>query len=202
MIDAEIPEVRDFIKRIAGNGCRPSGTLTHLSSHSDTIAEELLKLSTRRTIDEIRESQEEGYFVTLATIKGIDIKYRWFIETCKTCRSTVELDDKGKWVCNGKCAGYAKFVVLRYKVRVNVIDHTGNAIFVLFDSQASDLIQQSAKDLRENQLQVYTFYPNKLFARNIDYYLCLVNVLYLIYVYVYPYIITLNCTSLYHDNIN
>ncbi|XP_074309152.1 replication protein A 70 kDa DNA-binding subunit B-like [Silene latifolia] len=152
MIDAEIPEVRDFIKRM-GSGCRTSVTLTHLSSHSDTIADELLEPATRRTIDEIRESQEEGYYVTLATVKGFDTKYKWFIESCKTCKSAVELDDKGKWVCNAKCEGYAKFVVLRYKVRVNVVDHTGNATFILFDSQVSNLIQQSAKDLRDNQLQ-------------------------------------------------
>ncbi|XP_074296724.1 replication protein A 70 kDa DNA-binding subunit B-like [Silene latifolia] len=142
MIDAEIPEVRDFIKRM-GSGCRTSVTLTHLSSHSTQLRGELLEPNTRRTIDEIRESQEEGYYVTLATVKGFDTKYKWFIESCKTCKSN------GSWMTKGN--GFVMPNVkdmqnlwYSYKVRVNVVDHTGNATFILFDSQVSNLIQQSS----------------------------------------------------------
>ncbi|KAK9698408.1 hypothetical protein RND81_08G102200 [Saponaria officinalis] len=87
-----------------------SSTLTHLSSQSEILANELLDLSVRRTIAEIKDIQEEGYFVTLATITAINTDYRWYVESCKTCRASVELDDKEKWICTGICGGYANFV--------------------------------------------------------------------------------------------
>ncbi|KAK9668633.1 hypothetical protein RND81_13G073500 [Saponaria officinalis] len=124
--------------------------------HSEILANELLDLSVRRTIAEIKEIQEEGYFVTLATITAINTEYRWYLESCKTCKASVELDDKGKWICTGTCDGYAKFVVLKcvtYKVRVNVVDDSGNCTFILFDTHSTDLIKQSAKQLREKQLK-------------------------------------------------
>ncbi|KAK9714970.1 hypothetical protein RND81_06G134300 [Saponaria officinalis] len=123
------------------------------NSHSEILANELLDLSVRRTIAEIKDIQEEGYFVTLATITAINTDYRWYVESCKTCRASVELDDKGKWICTGTCGGYAKFVVLKYKVRVNVVDDSGNCTFILFDTYSMDFIKQSAKQLRENQLK-------------------------------------------------
>ncbi|KAK9683503.1 hypothetical protein RND81_10G145900 [Saponaria officinalis] len=154
LIDPEIPEVRSFIRRRMEIGLQSSSSsLTHLSSHSEILANELLDLSVRRTIAEIKEIQEERYFVTLATITAINTEYRWYLESCKTCRASVELDDKGKWICTGTCDGYAKFVVLKYKVRVNVVDDSGNCTFILFDTHSTDLIKQSAKQLREKQLK-------------------------------------------------
>ncbi|XP_074271129.1 uncharacterized protein LOC141595056 [Silene latifolia] len=123
------------------------------ASYCESVANELLDLPIRRTIDEIREIQEEGFFVTLATITTIDTELKWYIESCKKCKSTLELDDKEKWLRTGKCEGYAKYVILRYKVIVKVADHTGNSTFILFDTQATDLIKQSAKQLRDNQLK-------------------------------------------------
>ncbi|XP_074292880.1 uncharacterized protein LOC141619759 [Silene latifolia] len=130
-----------------------SSSSTNLTSYRESVANELLDLPARRTIDEIREIQEAGYFVTLATIIAVDTKFKWYIESCKKCKSTMELEDKDKWLCTGKCEGYAKFVILMHKVRVKVADHTGNATFILFDTQATDLIKQSAKQLRDNQLK-------------------------------------------------
>ncbi|KAK9668917.1 hypothetical protein RND81_13G095700 [Saponaria officinalis] len=140
--------------RRAENGINSSSlTLTHLTSHTESFVNELLDLSVRRTISEIKDIQEEGGFVTIATIKGFDTEFRWFTELCKICRAKAEIDDTGKWVCTGRCQGYTKFVVLRYKIRVVVADHTGTATFIIFDSQATDLLQQSAKDVRENQIK-------------------------------------------------
>ncbi|KAK9691637.1 hypothetical protein RND81_09G209200 [Saponaria officinalis] len=154
IFDPEIPEVRDFIRRRAENGINSSSlTLTHLTSHTESFVNELLDLSVRRTISEIKDIQEEGGFVTIATIKGFDTEFRWFTELCKICRAKAEIDDTGKWVCTGRCQGYTKFVVLRYKIRVVVADHTGTATFIIFDSQATDLLLQSAKDVRENQIK-------------------------------------------------
>ncbi|XP_074306513.1 uncharacterized protein LOC141641761 [Silene latifolia] len=89
-----------------------SSMLTHLSTHSKKVENELLDLSARRTLAEIREIQEEEHFVTLATITAIDTDFKWYLDSCKTCRSSVELDDTGRWL-SGKCEGYAKFVVPR-----------------------------------------------------------------------------------------
>ncbi|XP_074287707.1 uncharacterized protein LOC141612856 [Silene latifolia] len=138
LLDAEIHEVRNFIKRKIEVGLKSSSSSsTIFTSYCESVANELLDLPTRRTIDEIREIQEEGFFVTLATITAIDTEFMWYIESCKKCKSTLELDDKEKW----------------YKVRVKVADHTGNATFILFYTQATDLIKQSAKQLRDNQLK-------------------------------------------------
>ncbi|KAK9714784.1 hypothetical protein RND81_06G119800 [Saponaria officinalis] len=138
----------------AENGTNSSSlTLTHLTSHTESFVNELLDLSVRRTISEIKDTQEEGSFVTIATIKGFDTEFRWFTELCKICRATAEIDNKGKWVCTGRCQGYTKFVVLRYKLRVVVVDHTGTATFIIFDSQATELLKQSTKDVRENQVK-------------------------------------------------
>ncbi|KAK9682522.1 hypothetical protein RND81_10G079800 [Saponaria officinalis] len=166
IFDPEIPEVRDFLRRcvlqVKSSICDINvyshilrNKFWNLPLHTKSFVNELLDLSVRRTISEIKDIQEEGCFVTIATIKGFDTEFRWFTELCKICRATAEIDDKGKWVCTGRCQGYTKFVVLRYKIRVVMVDHTGTATFIIFDSQATDLLKQSAKDVRESQIKCY-----------------------------------------------
>ncbi|XP_074265450.1 uncharacterized protein LOC141587883 [Silene latifolia] len=59
LMDAEIPEVRNFIKRKIEVGLKPSSSSsTILTSYCESVVNELLDLPTRRTINEIREIQE------------------------------------------------------------------------------------------------------------------------------------------------
>lgn len=50
------------------------------------------------------------------------------------------------------------FFTIRYRIKVRVFDHTGNAIFVIFDREGKFLFNKSASEMYEVEDKVYFVY--------------------------------------------
>ncbi|KAM7275310.1 hypothetical protein ACFE04_017176 [Oxalis oulophora] len=124
-----------------------------LDSDGDLSSHRLLKLTYERsllvddifsdptkfkTINYIKEYQEEGVFITYGKVEKIDETNGWCYNSCQECRKKVFETSDGL-LCN-KCGGEPKFVVPRYKIELWISDPSGFATFVLFDQQATKLL--------------------------------------------------------------
>ncbi|XP_056691757.1 uncharacterized protein [Spinacia oleracea] len=137
-------------------GKTSSETVTQLSSHTSQKNEtEFLKKSERKHVDEIRETQEVCYCVTLAVIDSIETENGWFYLACKKDYKKVQEmnDDVGvtKFWCD-KCNTNVELVP-RFKVQIRVVDDSGSASFFLFDREVVHILGKSALSIREYQAQ-------------------------------------------------
>ncbi|KAL9839756.1 putative nucleic acid-binding, replication factor A [Arabidopsis thaliana] len=96
----------------------------------------------------------------IASIFSIDTKVPWFYIGCTICfkkvspyfnPSTEEIE-AGKYECE-KCDTFVTTTSTRFRVQVTVLDHTGEASFLLFDQDVIKLIHKSAYELLEQQVQ-------------------------------------------------
>ncbi|XP_013594148.1 replication protein A 70 kDa DNA-binding subunit B-like isoform X1 [Brassica napus] len=98
-------------------------------------------LNERLTIREIIDSTLVGTFVTMATIESIDAERGWQYLSCKYCNKkvfpTTNVDDDMRplFYCN-TCDKEHINVVSRFKLIANVKDDSGEANFLLFDTNA------------------------------------------------------------------
>ncbi|XP_056691758.1 uncharacterized protein [Spinacia oleracea] len=122
-----------------GNGGKTSSEMvTQLSSHTSQKNEtEFLKKYESKHVNEIRETQEVCYCVTLAVIDSIDSENGWFYLACKKDYKKVQEmnDDAGLFQ------------------QIRVVDDSGSASFVLFDRDVVHILGKSALSIREYQAQ-------------------------------------------------
>lgn len=97
-----------------------------------------------------------GDFWVVAKIVGIESSGDWFYVSCKGhgCNKKLILRNDGqKYDCD-KCKRTWEEGILRYRVKVRVVDLNGNAPFILWDRECQDLLGISATDLRKRTLEV------------------------------------------------
>ncbi|GJZ48942.1 uncharacterized protein Tco_0603132 [Tanacetum coccineum] len=104
-----------------------------------------------RSIEEIREVDETGYAVILASILCLETENSWFYMSCRKCNKKVvtrsEVVDQdaaeGDEVPVAKsdemwcktCKTNPQFVIPRFKVQVRVIDGSVSTLFIMFDRE-------------------------------------------------------------------
>ncbi|XP_006303531.2 replication protein A 70 kDa DNA-binding subunit B, partial [Capsella rubella] len=108
----------------------------------------------RRTIEEIKNSLEVGRVRLLCTIYGIDTDWAWYYISCRSCNKKVNHIHSGVHGVNNKgvkprfwcdtCKSVVTNVVARFMLYANVMDTTGEAKLLLFDSICTEIIGQSA----------------------------------------------------------
>ncbi|KAF3487841.1 hypothetical protein F2Q69_00054625 [Brassica cretica] len=109
-------------------------------------------LNERLTIREIIDSTLVGTFVTMATIESIDAERGWQYLSCKYCNKkvfpTTNVDDgmRPLFYCN-TCDKEHINVVSRFKLIANVKDDSGEANFLLFDTNAQMTVRRTAAEL-------------------------------------------------------
>lgn len=93
------------------------------------------------------ETSKDGLFRLNATISRI-FSYGglWYI-SCKKCMKKVDTNEKGLYTCK-KCINDNANAILRYFIRVEVMDHTGSYILALFDKTPESLFGCSVTDLK------------------------------------------------------
>ncbi|KAL9828650.1 putative replication protein A, OB [Arabidopsis thaliana] len=116
----------------------------------------------RNSISDLKCSIEIGKARVLCTIYAIDTDWAWYYISCKTCNKKVNhihagvhgVNNKGKkprfW-CD-TCKTVVTNVIPRYMLYANVMDNTGEAKFLLFDSICSELIGESAASVLDGSL--------------------------------------------------
>ncbi|KAL9308439.1 putative nucleic acid-binding, replication factor A [Arabidopsis thaliana] len=108
---------------------------------------------TRNTIEDLLSSTEVGKVRVLCTIYAVDTDWAWYYISCKTCNKKVNhihagvngVNNKGKkpkfW-CD-TCKSVVTNVVSRYMIYAKVMDNTGEAKLLMFDSICSEIIGES-----------------------------------------------------------
>ncbi|KAL5080805.1 hypothetical protein RYX36_009226 [Vicia faba] len=109
-----------------------------------SLEEDFLNLSQRKIIEEIKDFQDNMICVVLGTIKHIIHGNDWWYIAC-VCNKGVVVDSK-RFFCP-KCNKHIWTIVLRYRVKLRVIDETNSATFVLFDRYCYLLTKITCSDL-------------------------------------------------------
>ncbi|KAF7802212.1 replication protein A 70 kDa DNA-binding subunit B-like [Senna tora] len=141
----DIPEVVQYKASLSTTNLSQqlSQSVTQTSINSQ---DEFLSSAKYMSIGDIRQSTEIGMFGTLGNIHKIQTNFGWYYESYNKCRKKVKIVD-GQLICPG-CEKTPPLLIPRYKIHVLVMDHTGSAYFVLFDTHAYKLIHKTARELK------------------------------------------------------
>jgi hypothetical protein len=106
--------------------------------------DDFLKLHPRKTVAGLKECVEDGVFVVLAAIRGLEVGGEFCYFACKCNRKVTP--DSGRYYCSG-CDKHVYQVTPRYRVTMNVSEGDSEALFVLFDTDVHYLIGISCAEL-------------------------------------------------------
>ncbi|QHN78371.1 Replication factor-A carboxy-terminal domain protein [Arachis hypogaea] len=140
----DIPEVAAFQK----SASQPIGIVG--SGKNIRIEEDFMKLTPRCTVKSLDDNNWAGTFVVLAKIAEIVEDSPWWCSAC-VCGRGVQVES-GIYFCQF-CNIHVTNVTPRFKVKVLVEDSTGISIFVLFDCEASYLLNKTCAQLFEQHLK-------------------------------------------------
>ncbi|KAK8467756.1 hypothetical protein PHAVU_007G143500, partial [Phaseolus vulgaris] len=126
----------------------PTEGLSQLCDYGkQNVEDEFTSFIHGNTIQGLKDCKEESTFVILATIKHIVADDdRWYT-TC-LCGKAFYPDSK-MFFCE-KCNKHVIKVQQRYELKLRVIDETNSTTFVLFDRDATTLINKSCAELFES----------------------------------------------------
>ncbi|KAG7552894.1 Nucleic acid-binding OB-fold [Arabidopsis thaliana x Arabidopsis arenosa] len=116
----------------------------------------------RNTISELITSMDVGKARLMCTIYTIDTDWAWYYISCKSCNKKVThvhagvngVNNKGKkprfW-CD-VCKSVVTNVIARFMIYAKVMDNTGEARLLLFDSICSEIIGESAASVLDGSV--------------------------------------------------
>ncbi|XP_031120418.1 uncharacterized protein LOC116023556 [Ipomoea triloba] len=141
LFNLDQPEFKSFTERDREYQT-PIRSITSMSSlsYTNTIDESTSQSMDLITISDIFDTENFGEFWIAARINGIESPTDWFYTSCpkKGCNKKLELSE-GVNKCF-KCVQVHNTHVLRYKLRVRVVDMKGNASFLIWDRECMELI--------------------------------------------------------------
>ncbi|XP_025670233.1 uncharacterized protein [Arachis hypogaea] len=114
------------------------------------IEEDFMKLTPRCTVKSLDDNNRAGTFVVLTKIAEIVEDGPWWYSAC-VCGRSVQAES-GIYFCQF-CNIHVTNVTPRFRVKMLVEDSTGLSIFVLFDREASYLLNKTCAQLFEQHLK-------------------------------------------------
>ncbi|XP_024628783.1 replication protein A 70 kDa DNA-binding subunit C [Medicago truncatula] len=161
IVNPDVPEVIAFKDRLIGLGIQVPPTLTVLGGPSKpSMEEEFLRMYPKKTISQLFNSEEDGFFVVSAIVSGFVEGEEWWYPACKCHRSVTA--DSGAYYCKG-CDKHVIQMVPRYKIKLRVDDGTGDSVFVLFDSDVHYLLEKQCSVLvAKSKGDDVGFYPPEI----------------------------------------
>ncbi|KAF6983934.1 hypothetical protein CFC21_002019 [Triticum aestivum] len=146
-IDLDIPETAELQTRycLEDDIIEETGPEAHLQG---TIQEQMLY--NRKTLREITEiayesEKQEKFYTAEATIKSIDTSDEWYYIGCGKCNK--KLQKEGNHFYCPKCEKEPEKTCPRYKLKLEICDHTATTTCTMFETEAKKLIKQSARFL-------------------------------------------------------
>ncbi|RAL45808.1 hypothetical protein DM860_009672 [Cuscuta australis] len=107
---------------------------------------EFLDSKQTTTISLLKDSSEDGTYVVYATIVSVNNSGDWFYLACK-CNRAVRADGTMYYCMH--CVCRVMNVTPRYLIKLSVKDDSGTTNFVLFDHEASSILNMSCSLLLE-----------------------------------------------------
>nr|XP_043625497.1 uncharacterized protein LOC122596918 [Erigeron canadensis] len=169
-INEDIQEANDFRRRlILKEGVNE---VSHTTLASQTVYPNRLEFilnTDKKQLDEVRDSEETGDFVVVATIVMLEQEFGWFFIGCRkdgkkviTKTEYLEVADENELTDELISApadslwyrkkAIATEVVPKFRVTMRVQDSTDSASFVMWDRDVQKLLGLSANDIRQRQL--------------------------------------------------
>ncbi|XP_031116690.1 uncharacterized protein LOC116020352 [Ipomoea triloba] len=165
-INEPIPEIIEFRDRICGEKT-PMRSICSISSMSAANTFDTFNTGSMimTTISEVYEKKQYGDYWVVAKIVGIEGALDWCYNSCKTqgCSKKLTLNTKGLYD-SYKCNKTWAEGILRYRIKVRVVDRNGNAPFLLWDRECKELIGMSAVELRDKYPQDNQLLPNEILS--------------------------------------
>ncbi|KAJ1442189.1 hypothetical protein SESBI_01004 [Sesbania bispinosa] len=156
----QIPEVISFKDSIMQNGVDMHGPLKMIGHNYYSPTEEFLIYFPRKSIEDLHITKEEGHFICLASVQGIVKDDHWWYMAF-TCHRSVNLNDSGTYYCSG-CEAFVSDATPRYKLKLEVRDHSETAHFILFDFEAASLLSMSCASIVGDAKVPTLDYPSEL----------------------------------------
>ncbi|XP_058773373.1 uncharacterized protein LOC131647495 [Vicia villosa] len=123
----------------------PTQSFSYMKDASEmSLEEDFLNLSQRKTIEELKDCQDNMVCVVLGTIKHVSGGNDWWYAAC-VCNKGVVVDSR-RLFCP-KCDKHIWTIIPRFRVKLRVIDETDSATFVLFDRNCYFLTEMTCSDL-------------------------------------------------------
>ncbi|KAF3551507.1 hypothetical protein DY000_02008091 [Brassica cretica] len=153
----------DFIEEFKASLPNDSLALTNNDSSqwsigtATSVRARFFVLNEKLTIREVIDSTLVGTFVTLGTIESIDAERGWQYLNCKyhskkvMPTTNVDADNRLLFFCN-TCDKEHIEVISRFKLIAHVKDDSGEANFLLFDTNAQLIVRHSAVELYDEVL--------------------------------------------------
>uniref|UniRef100_A0A453HZ30 Replication factor A C-terminal domain-containing protein n=1 Tax=Aegilops tauschii subsp. strangulata TaxID=200361 RepID=A0A453HZ30_AEGTS len=88
---------------------------------------------------------QEKFYTAEATIKSIDTSDEWYYIGCGKCNK--KLQKEGNHFYCPKCEKEPEKTCPRYKLKLEICDHTATTTCTMFKTEAKKLIKQSARFL-------------------------------------------------------
>ncbi|KAK2454686.1 replication protein A 70 kDa DNA-binding subunit [Trifolium repens] len=161
MLNADIPEVTDYIQRMNDANVELTQVLSQVSGPAVlSVADDLMQ-TRRMTIEDLIESTEKCYGTVLAWACEIDNESGWFYQACTKCASRITFMG-GQLYCV-KC-NMPRTAIPRFKVNLQVMDDTGSITFIMFDRVVTQFIGRTSQDLLDtmNRGSNSDAYPHEL----------------------------------------
>ncbi|QHO50679.1 Replication protein A 70 kDa DNA-binding subunit B [Arachis hypogaea] len=163
-INGDFQEVKDFRKSVIISGVPAATQVSQIPGEPTySLEEDLLNHSIYKPISELKDSIENGLFVTIGTVISIDPKNGWWYKSCKHCFHSLQ-EAENSYHC-ARCETYPSSHTPRFSINMRVADETDTASFLLYDKEVSKFLGISASDLRLAQLTrggVNKEYPTEL----------------------------------------
>nr|BAF64710.1 putative transposase [Ipomoea tricolor] len=153
-VNSDFPEFQEFRDRLKGEQT-PMRSIVSMSNMSYGSAFEDFSSGQMNvfTISEIYQKKEYGDFWVAAKIVGIESSWDWFYVSCKSHGCNKKLTLRNTLYDCDKCKRTWQEGILRYRVKVRAVDLDGNAPFILWDKECTELLGISATDLRQKILE-------------------------------------------------
>ncbi|XP_057451568.1 replication protein A 70 kDa DNA-binding subunit C-like isoform X2 [Lotus japonicus] len=137
------------------------------------VAEDFLKLHEGKTIEQIKDLVEKCVCVVLAVVKFIPDDNTWYYPACKCNKKVYPADDM--YFCEA-CVRHVVTTIPKYKIRLRVMDSKDSTTFVLFDQEASNLLNKPCAKLVEKCQNVCCNLFSTLLSSNYSYFKVLMHV--------------------------
>ncbi|KAL6498958.1 hypothetical protein OROGR_028136 [Orobanche gracilis] len=109
-----------------------------------SLEEDLLRQTDRKTIEQIKDIAEKSYCVVLGTVKYIPDAMDWYYPACKCSKKVYPAD--GMYLCEA-CNRHVSVPTYKFRIQLRVMDSKDSATFVLFDQEASTLLNKTCVEL-------------------------------------------------------
>ncbi|XP_019158770.1 PREDICTED: uncharacterized protein LOC109155606 [Ipomoea nil] len=119
------------------------------SSYTVSLKEDLQL----RTLTVVYAKKEFGEFWVAARIVFIDCDGEWYYPSCRTKSCYKKLEPKKEFLYCKECDRTWGDGILRYRIKIRVVDIKGNAPFVMWDRECTELLGLSALDLKQKNSQ-------------------------------------------------